>query len=470
MKIKSDRYRKILIVLIPVFIAGFVFAAYYTFFIGINTRLEGKNELKIPEILEDLNPDPQIAEFKLETRYSQMEFIEGKMTSTLGYNGSYLGPVIRFDKNQDVSIEVENNLNEPTTLHWHGLEVDGENDGGPMQGISSGEAWNAKFTVNQPAATLWYHPHLTGLVADQVYYGLAGLIYIDDEFSDSLSIPKDYGIDDIPIVVQDRSFKSDGNFDYNVSMMGVDKGDQILVNGTSDPYFMVKREKIRLRILNGSNAQNFNFVLSNGAEFMMIASDGGFLENPLEKEAIFLSPGERAEIVVDFSEFNDKSVKLISNDDLILEFVIDGELEKSPDIPEELVEVSEIADDEVLNTRIFELQSMGISGTINGKYYDMDRIDERVTLNATEYWVVRNAGGMMATGHPFHVHGTQFQVVSRNGEKPPPEESGYKDTVYVDVGEELVLKVRFKKEGLFMYHCHILEHEDRGMMGQFVVE
>jgi FtsP/CotA-like multicopper oxidase with cupredoxin domain len=233
---------------------------------------------------------------------------------------------------------------------------------------------------------------------------------------------------------------------------------------------MVKREKIRLRILNGSNAQNFNFVLSNGAEFMMIASDGGFLENPLEKEAIFLSPGERAEIVVDFSEFNNKSVKLVSNDDLILEFVVDGELEKSPDIPEELVEVSEIADDEVSNTRIFELQSMGISGTINGKYYDMDRIDERVALNATEYWVVRNSGGMMATGHPFHVHGTQFQVMSRNGEKPPPEESGYKDTVYVDVGEELVLKVRFKKEGLFMYHCHILEHEDRGMMGQFVVE
>jgi len=253
-------------------------------------------------------------------------------------------------------------------------------------------------------------------------------------------------------------------------MMGVDKGDHILVNGTLEPYFIVKREKIRLRLLNGSNAQNFNFSLSNGSEFIVIASDGGFLERPLEMESIFLSPGERAEIVVDFYSFNDKSVNLVSGDDLVLEFVVDEDLEKSPNIPNELVEVAEIPDNEITKTRVFELQSMGISGTINGKYYDVDRIDERVDLNATEYWIVRNVGGMMATGHPFHVHGTQFQVVSRNGEKPPPEELSYKDTVYVDAGEEVVIKVMFKKEGLFMYHCHILEHEDRGMMGQFIVE
>ncbi len=467
MKEKLNIFLRLIIVVAAV---GFVLTAYYTFFGGRDADLEGKNELKIPKLLDDLNADPSIAEFKLESGVSQTEFIKGRLTPTLGYNGSYLGPVIRLVKGQDVSIEVENNLDDPTTIHWHGLVVDGENDGGPMQGISSGETWKAKFVVDQPAATLWYHPHFTGTVADQVYYGLAGLIYIEDEFSDSLSIPNDYGIDDIPIVVQDRDFNSDGSFDYNVSMMGVDKGNHILVNGTLDPYFIVKREKIRLRLLNGSNAQNFNVSLSNGAEFVMIASDGGFLERPLEMESIFLSPGERAEIVVDFYLFNDKSVNLVSGDDLVLEFVVDEDLEKSPNIPNELVEVAEIPDNEITKTRVFELQSMGISGTINGKYYDVDRIDERVDLNATEYWIVRNVGGMMATGHPFHVHGTQFQVVSRNGEKPPPEELSYKDTVYVDAGEEVVIKVMFKKEGLFMYHCHILEHEDRGMMGQFIVE
>ncbi|SHE51427.1 multicopper oxidase family protein [Alkalibacter saccharofermentans] len=470
MKNMKEKLNKFLSLIIVVAAVGFVLTAYYTFFGGSDVDLEGKNKLKIPEILDDLNADPGIAEFKLEAGISQTEFTKGRLTPTLGYNGSYLGPVIRLVKGQDVSIVVENNLNEWTTIHWHGLVVDGENDGGPMQGIASGETWNAKFKVEQPASTLWYHPHFAGTVANQVYYGLAGLIYIDDEFTDTMSIPKDYGIDDIPLVVQDRNFNIDGSFDYRVSMMGVDKGDKILVNGTLDPYFIVKREKVRFRLLNGSNSQNFSFRLSNRAEFLMIASDGGFLEKPLKKEAIFLSPGERAEIVVDFSEFNDKSVKLVSNDDLILELVIDGELEKSPDIPEELAEVADIAADEASNTRIFELQSMGISGTINGKYYDMNRIDERVDLNATEYWIVRNVGGMMATGHPFHVHGTQFQVVSRNGEKPTPEESGHKDTVYVDVGEEVVIKVMFKKEGLFMYHCHILEHEDRGMMGQFIVE
>jgi len=120
---------------------------------------------------------------------------------------------------------------------------------------------------------------------------------------------------------------------------------------------------------------------------------------------------------------------------------------------------------------LFELQSMGINGTINGKYFDMERIDEEVNLNESEIWIIRNIAGVMQTGgHPFHVHGTQFQVITRNGREPSAEERGFKDTVYVSVGEEVVIKVRFTHTGVYMYHCHILEHEDGGMMGQFRVK
>jgi FtsP/CotA-like multicopper oxidase with cupredoxin domain len=124
--------------------------------------------------------------------------------------------------------------------------------------------------------------------------------------------------------------------------------------------------------------------------------------------------------------------------------------------------------DDDATVRLFELQSMGISGSINGKAFDRHRIDEEIPLNETEVWIIRNLGGMMmqAGGHPFHVHGTQFQVISRNGQTPPPEERGFKDTIFVAVGEEVQIRIRFSQPGIFMYHCHILEHEENGMMGQ----
>jgi FtsP/CotA-like multicopper oxidase with cupredoxin domain len=127
------------------------------------------------------------------------------MTDTHGYNGSYLGPVLRIRRGEKVTIHVNNRLDFPTTLHWHGLVVDGEQDGGPHQGIQPGESWNPTFTVDQPAATLWYHPHLLGDTADQVYYGLSGLIYIEDEISDPLNLPQSYGQNDIPLIIQDRA-------------------------------------------------------------------------------------------------------------------------------------------------------------------------------------------------------------------------------------------------------------------------
>ena len=436
---------------------------------GQNENPNG-NELKIPALLQDQNPDPNIADFILDVQSGETRFFDSKQTPTLGYNGSYLGPVLRIRQGEKVNIKVNNQLGFSTTLHWHGLVVDGEQDGGPHQGILPGESWNPTFTVDQPAATLWFHPHLMGDTANQVYYGLAGLIYIDDENSEKLNLPKDYGINDIPLIVQDRSFNRDGSFDYRTSMMGVVAGDTILINGTASPYLNVNKGNVRFRILNASNSQNFEFSMSNGIDFQQIATDGGFLEAPLTRKSIFLAPGERAEVIIEFSKTNRKTVSLMSGGQSIMDINLTGTNEDTTEIPESLAVITPIPAGNNPNTRVFELQSMGISGTINGKSFDMNRIDEEVNLNESEIWIIRNRGGMMQSdGHPFHVHGTQFQVISRNGKTPPLQERGFKDTVFVNIGEEVAILVRFTHPGIFMYHCHILEHEDNGMMGQFRV-
>ncbi len=183
-----------------------------------------------------------------------------------------------------------------------------------------------------------------------------------------------------------------------------------------------------------------------------------------------LAPGERAEIIVDFTKAGRDNISLMNGNAPILDFNISGK-EIAAAIPGSLSDAAAIPDGVNPKVRVFELQSMGTTGTINGRSFDMDRIDEEVPLNETEIWVIRNLGGMMQTsGHPFHVHGTQFQIISRDGNEPPLAERGWKDTVFVKTGEEVRIKVRFSKVGIFMYHCHILEHEDGGMMGQFRVQ
>lgn len=449
-----------------------LYVLFLNFFPGTGgPAVENGNRLKIPAVLHDYDPSPDSALYEIVVEKGKTAFIDGKEADTLGYNGTYLGPVIRLRRGETVEMNVANELEEFTTVHWHGLIVDGEDDGGPHHGIQPGERWEPVFTVDQGAATLWYHPHLMGNTSDQVYYGLAGLIYIDDEVSDSLGLPDEYGVDDIPIIVQDRSFRSDGSLDYRVNMMGVIPGDTMLVNGSIGQFFDVATEHLRIRILNGSNSENFTFSMSDGSIFQMIASDGGLLEEPYETDEITLSPGERAEIVADFSGKEGKTLQLLAGNRNILELRAASDLNDNGAVPERLVEIEEPQSQTGLKVRYFELQSMGISGAINGKTFDMERIDEKVRLNEPEVWIVTNPPGMMQSGgHPFHVHGVQFRILSRDGKLPGPAERGYKDTVFVNTGEEARILIRFSKVGVFMYHCHILEHEDNGMMGQILVE
>ncbi|MFZ2256508.1 MAG: multicopper oxidase domain-containing protein [Clostridiaceae bacterium] len=263
-------------------------------------------KLLIPALLEDKNPAPGKAEFDLVVQYGHKEFRPGSVADTLGYNGDYLGPVIKVTKGDDVQINVNNTLDEPTTVHWHGLEVAGEMDGGPHNVILPKTVWQPHFTIDQPAATLWYHPHLLNKTGEQVYKGLAGLIYIEDENSLNLEIPKNYGVNDIPLIIQDKRFTQNGAIPYDLNMNDLMTGffgNTVIVNGGINPVLEVKNEIIRLRILNGSNARTYDLNFSGNQKFYQIASDGGFLKESVALNRLVIAPAERAEILIDLSDY-----------------------------------------------------------------------------------------------------------------------------------------------------------------------
>lgn len=440
---------------------------------------EPKNNLFIPPILEDEDPSLIRSSLKLTAQESSTVFLQGKETRTYGYNGEYLGPTIRVKNGDNVDIRILNNLTEETTVHWHGLLVEGEMDGGPHNVILSGSEWNPNFVINQPAATLWYHAHPVHRTGGQVYRGLAGLFIIDDEESEGLNLPDDYGINDIPLIIQDRRFANDGTLIYKTSMNDIMQGmlgDTILVNGTVNPFLEVPTVKTRFRILNGANARTFEFQLSGSAPFIQIASDGGLLEAPIEMKSLRLAPGERAEVIVDFSRYSEGDVvSLRSPGFSIIDFRVTKKESDATTIPDKLSAIPKVLESAAVRTRTFDLMGMGPMVNINGKQMDMTRIDEVVKQGDTEIWVIRNVmdiGPMMGgdIGHPFHYHGVQFQVLSRDGNLPPLNERGWKDTVLVNPNETVRVIARFDYKGLYMYHCHILEHEDAGMMGQFEVK
>ncbi|PKL16909.1 MAG: copper oxidase [Spirochaetae bacterium HGW-Spirochaetae-5] len=445
---------------------------------------EIENPLPVPPLLKNSSTDPLKASFSLTVQKGLTEFFKGTGVITYGYNGSLLGPTLRFRRGQSVDISVKNSLNEVTTVHWHGMLVPGDVDGGPHQIIKSGGLWHPAFKVNQPAATAWYHPHGLGTTAVQVYKGLAGLIIIDDEVSDKLNIPKNYGVNDIPLIVQDRRFTSEGVPVYMTSMHDMMQGmlgNTILVNGTVNPVLKAERIRYRFRILNGSNARVYDFRFSSGLKFHQITTDGGFLEKPYYTESIRLSPGERAEIIADFSELKEGSILYLKSGNFdILKIVVSGTQKDITVIPEELARIDRIPLEKSQGDRYFSLQGMGPGVNINGKQFNPYRIDENIKYDSVETWHIRNVsgmgmgmmgGGMMGGNvlHNFHAHGIQFMITDRGGRIPSPSEQGWKDTVLIEQNEDVSVIVRFLYKGVFMYHCHILEHEDNGMMGQFKV-
>ena len=468
---------------------------YWLSFIRVtNGGLAFENKLLIPEQLFGTVVDGR-RQFRLTVDEGSREFLPGKQTPTAGVNGPYLGPTVRLRRGEHVDLIVRNNIDEMTTMHWHGAHVPARMDGTPHQKIQPGETWTASFEVHQQAAPLWYHPHPHGTTGRHSYRGIAGFMWIDDDNSEALDLPKTYGVDDIPLVIQDKLFADGGSFNFTITQ-GAVYGDTMLVNGTWSPFVQVESRRIRFRLLNGSNARIYYIGFDDNRVFHQIATDGGFLETPLETDRVTLAPGERAEILVDFSDGAEAVLKSFPEAgflDTIGSFFVGvgtGHLEllkivpqaakrASHALPERLNTISRIKASDAAKTRPMVLGGLLQDGTpagpgmgppINGKLMDMGRIDEVVRLGDIEIWEVDNPGGQ---AHPFHVHLVQFQILDRNGEPPIGAELGLKDTVLVPAGDTVRIIMHFDRyadpQVPYMYHCHIMEHEDAGMMGQFLV-
>jgi blue copper oxidase len=443
------------------------------------------NQLKIPPLLQPRQDGAGRKVFNLRLQAGTSELMAGKPTQTWGVNGSYLGPTIRATRGDEVVMQVTNGLPEPTTIHWHGMHLPAAADGGPHQLIQPDTTWSPSWMIDQPAATLWYHPHPHGLTEDHVYRGLAGLFLLDDSEASALPLPNRYGIDDIPVILQDKRFDRDGNLDFGQSPFSPigRLGDQLLVNGTHDPYLEVNHQRVRLRLLNASTARVYNVGFADDRTFDLVATDGGLLERPHSTTRVPLSPGERAEIVAAFQP-GERAVLRSFPPDLGLDIVqgrfagaddsfdllqvrAGPRLTPSPPVPSQLVHHRQLDHAAVVRTRRVELNG---SSRINDLRMDPGRLDQTVTAGATEVWEVTNPSG---NPHNFHVHGVQFNVASDLGGPPPPHLAGWKDTVFIPPGGTVRLLVQFPGYSdpilPYMFHCHLLEHEDNGMMGQFVV-
>lgn len=327
-------------------------------------------------------------------------------------------------------------------------------DGGPENRIMPGEATSLTFDVLQDPATLWFHPHPHGQTSEQVYKGLAGLVYIDDDKAKLLNLPETYGQNDIPLIFQDRLFTSNGQLDYwKVANADGTLGDTLLINGTVDPILKVQPEPVRFRLLNGSNARTLTIRLNTGDALMQVATDGGLLDQPQMIQQITVSPAERAEIVVDFVQ-----AKPIVSNPSYTSFL------SSTENADVLLKESSVQHQVVFFGMMQMVQ-------INGKKYDPRRVHFKARQGKTEIWEFYNKPDMMGgMVHPVHLHGAQFQIISRNGERPPVTEQGFKDTFAIAPGERVRVLVTFQYTGTYMLHCHLLEHEDQGMMATVLVQ
>lgn len=433
------------------------------------------------------------------------EFHPGEVVSTYGYNGDLLGPTIILRRGEVVTLNVTNTLPDLTTTHWHGLHVSAANDGGPHSLIYPNTTWSPSFTVLDRASTFWYHPHGHGLTDYQVSLGAAGMIIVRDPLEAALDLPRAYGVDDIPLILQAKAIV-DGQIMVHTGLDSI-----MLANGVRDAWKELPAQVVRFRCLNGSSERTFNLGLSNGMNFHVIGTDGGLLGAPVQRTRLQLMPGERVELLLDLGTMQDQTFQLMAyNSELpngiigapqvgdgsaILDGYLDNALngadhplcsftvgQETADaitsIPTTLVPFVPYNEVDATVTRSFNMQpqSMGplemIEGPflIDGSLFDMDVVNETVIMGTTEIWEFVNNTML---GHPMHIHDIQFNILDRNGVAPEAWEGGWKDVVYVPPMGRVRAITRFDDfadpEVPYMYHCHLLMHEDEGMMGQFLV-
>lgn len=450
----------------------------------VNTvgQVEFTNALAIPQLAPSTIDEDGTRVFDLTAQAGATQFTPGVDTATWGFNQDYLGPTLRASRGEKVRVNVSNELDEPTTVHWHGMHLPARMDGGPHQMVQPGDTWSPEWTLDQPAASLWYHPHPHEATEEHVEKGLAGMVILTDEHEASLGLPREYGIDDIPVIVQDKRFDEDGQFTTDTRGFIGPIGAQVLVNGTPGAYLDVSTDVVRLRLLNASSARIYNFAFSDTREFALIATDGGLLRESAPMHDIRLSPGERAEVLVSLAPGERVTLQSTpgalaiagalsganAGDDTldVLQLRAADDLRPLGIMPTRLSDATPLVESDASVKRSFTLDGF----QINQRRMDLSRIDETVELGSTELWSVRNN---MSLPHSFHVHDVQFEVLSLGGKAPGPELSGWKDTIYLEPNLDYRILMTFTDyadpDHPYMYHCHLLAHEDSGMMGQFVV-
>jgi len=449
--------------------------------------------LWIPDTLSGTN-------FNLTLKDTLAQIRPGNQTVTSAINNcSFWGPTLIFKKGDTVNLNVTNKLNDSTTLHWHGMHLPAVMDGGPHQIIPPNTTWQPYWKVTNNAATYWYHPHLHLMTMDQITKGLGGLIIVRDSIESALPLPRTYSVDDIPLVLTDRTFAALNQFTPRPY------GDSMMVNGTLNPQYGIPAQVVRFRILDAAIERSYNLGFSDNRTFYVITSDGGLLNAPVGVTRYLLSAGERIEILVNCTGQAGSSVDLRAYNSVLANSIPGGEnfatgpfgnaLGKRDfnilhlvvgaatasgifAIPASLtanVFPNPINADA---TRIITLSdSTGVPNIlgpnafiIGHKLFNLGIINNQVPINNTEIWQLSSTSFF---SHPFHIHDVEFYILTRNGAVPPSYELGWKDVVLVKNGEVVRFIAKYEDYAdavhPFMYHCHISLHEDEGMMGQFVV-
>lgn len=462
--------------------------------LAYSASMFSQNTIPIPDTLVGTN-------ISLTMRTDSMSILPGRKTKTLAYNTgfNFLGPTLVLNKWQSVNATITNQIGDTTTLHWHGLHVASKNDGGPHTQILNGTSWNPNFTILNSASMYWYHPHFMGKTAEQAIKGASGLIIVRDSAEAALTLPRKYGVDDVPLVVKCVQLDSVNQF----KPRGM-QDSTLLVNGVINPQYNLPAQVVRLRLLNGGGERTFNFGFTANKSFYVIGNDNGLLQAPVQVTRIRLSPGERAEVLLNLSGMNGQTIYLMSygselpmgvqggptmsmgsgppmNSPLngidfnILKLNVVAQTSNPvTTIPSVLVADNPLQASQATLTRTINFTAtsmMVMDGPFffNDSTFNMMRIDYQIPLNNIEIWTLSN---QTMVAHPFHLHDVPFYILDRDGNAPAPEERGKKDVVLVQPNETVRFITKFTDfvDSIipYMYHCHILMHEDDGMMGQFV--
>ncbi|HEU4347802.1 MAG TPA: multicopper oxidase domain-containing protein [Actinoplanes sp.] len=458
--------------------------------------------LPVPPVARPVRTDATTDFYEIVQREADLELLPGLRTRVFGYDGMFPGPTIVSRSGRPIVVAHRNELPVPVAVHLHGGHTPADSDGYPVDLVLPTAGWpeaghpahggeittgrrEYAYPMRQRAATLWYHDHRMDFTAAQVYRGLAGFHLVTDDEEAALPLPG--GERDIPLMITDRAFDEDGSFRYpdvdhalhaaggvtDAYLEGV-LGDVILVNGAPWPVLEVAAARYRFRLLNASNARRYRLRLDPArTPFVQIGSDGGLLDRPVDQETVLLAPGERADVVVDFSAFPPGTAVALGNalgagsTERVMLFRVTGRASDDSHVPQRLSHIEPLRRSQATRTRDWRFRRAPTgerpAWLLNDKPFDHERIDADVALGGVEVW--RFASDLH---HPVHVHLNPFQVLSRRGGAPGPHDVGWKDTVDVAPSETVEVLVRFTDyPGRYLLHCHNLEHEDMAMMAAF---